>query len=74
MDSKTRAKNKYNKANTKVYCLRLNLKTDKDVIDILEKANSKQGFIKELIRMYAKDSELSGVDFLKKISIHETKT
>lgn len=66
MDSKTRAKNKYNKANTRAYCLRFNLKTDKDIIEILERANSKQGFIKALIRMYAKDSELSGADFLKK--------
>lgn len=66
MDSKTRAKNKYNKANTKAYCLRLNLKTDKDIIEILEHANSKQGFIKKLIRIYAKDSAITGVDFLKK--------
>lgn len=66
MDSKTRAKNKYNKANTKAYCLRLNRKTDKDIIEILEHVNSKQGFIKGLIRMYADDSSLSGIDFLNK--------
>lgn len=66
MDSRTKAKNKYNKEKTKAYCLRLNLKTDKDIIEILDHANSKQGFIKALIRMYAKDSDLSGVDFLKK--------
>lgn len=53
MDSKTRAKNKYNKANTRSYCLRLNLKTDKDIIEILDHVNSKQGFIKALIRGYA---------------------
>lgn len=55
MDSRTRAKNKYNKANTRAYCLRLNLKTDKDIIEILDHVHSKQGFIKALIRQYEKD-------------------
>lgn len=50
MDSRTKAKNKYNKEKTKAYCLRLNLKTDKDIIEILDSVTSKQGFIKELIR------------------------
>lgn len=53
MDSKTRAKNKYNKANTKAYCLRLNLKTDKEIIEYLDwvskNGQSKQGYIKWLI-------------------------
>lgn len=46
-----RAKNKYNKSNTRTYCLRLNLKTDSDIIEILDSVTSKQGFIKELIRL-----------------------
>lgn len=50
MDSRTKAKNKYNKEKTKAYCLRLNLKTDKDIIEILDSVKSKQGYIKQLIR------------------------
>lgn len=46
-----RAKAKYNKSKTRTYCLRLNLKTDKDIIEILDSVKSKQGFIKELIRL-----------------------
>ena len=42
---------KYNKENTKTYCLRLNRKTDKDLIEFLDSLqDSKQGFIKRLIR------------------------
>ena len=44
------AKERYNKSRTKTYCLRLNKETDKDVIEILESQNSKQGYIKELIK------------------------
>lgn len=44
------AKERYNKANTITLCLRLNKKTDKDIIDILESQESKTGYIKELIR------------------------
>ena len=46
-----KSKNKYNKANTKTYCLRFNIHTDKDVIEILDSQKSKQGYIKELIRL-----------------------
>ena len=50
-----KAKNKYNKANTVTYCLRLNKNTDKDIIERLESpvdiGGSKTGYIKELIRM-----------------------
>lgn len=45
-----RAKAKYNKANTRTYCLRLNLKTDSDIIEILDSVTNKQGYIKDLIR------------------------
>lgn len=54
-DSKSRAKAKYNKTKTKTYCLRLNLKTDADIIQILDSVASKQGFIKALIREYVKE-------------------
>lgn len=45
-----KAKEKYNKTNTITICLRLNKKTDKDIIDILDKVGSKSGYIKDLIR------------------------
>lgn len=45
-----KASNKYNKENTLTVCLRLNKETDKDIIEILEYVNSKQGYIKDLIR------------------------
>lgn len=45
-----RAKAKYNKTKTRTYCLRLNLKTDSDIIEILDSVTSKQGYIKQLIR------------------------
>ena len=44
------AKAKYNKSKTRTYCLRLNLNTDKDIIEILDSVKSKQGYIKKLIR------------------------
>ena len=46
-----RAKAKYNKSKTRTYCLRLNLKTDADIIAILDSVSNKQGFIKDLIRV-----------------------
>ena len=46
-----RAKERYNKANTITYCLRLNKNTDQDIIETLNSVGSKTGYIKELIRM-----------------------
>lgn len=46
-----KAKERYNKANTITYCLRLNKNTDQDIIEILNSVGSKTGYIKELIRM-----------------------
>ena len=45
-----KASNKYNKDKTLTVCLRLNKEIDKDIIEILERVNSKQGYIKSLIR------------------------
>lgn len=42
--------NKYNKSNTKQYIVRLNLRTDKALIDHMEKKPNKQGYIKSLIK------------------------
>ena len=45
-----RAKAKYDENNTIQVKLKLNLKTDKDIIEALERSGNKQGYIKELIR------------------------
>ena len=45
-----RAIRKYDDANTKKVMLKLNLKTDDDIIKKLEHVGNKQGYIKDLIR------------------------
>lgn len=45
-----KAQAKYDKANTVQLALKLNKKTDKDVIEWLYKLDNKQGYIKSLIR------------------------
>ena len=49
-DSQLRAQAWYDSRNTKSYSLKLNLKTDADIIGWLRKKKSVQGAIKELIR------------------------
>jgi hypothetical protein len=49
-EARKRANKKYDDAHTKQYHLKLNLKTDADIIDRLTKQGSAQGYIKELIR------------------------
>ena len=44
------AQNKYDKANTTGFYMKLNNGTDKDIIRWLNKQRSKQGAIKQLIR------------------------
>ena len=44
------AVNRYNKENTKCIQIRLNFKTDADILDKLERVPSKMGYIKSLIR------------------------
>ncbi|MBO4793604.1 MAG: hypothetical protein J5556_03440 [Deltaproteobacteria bacterium] len=46
----TRAVAKYDALNTKQYHLKLNLRTDRDIIARLEQKPSVQGYIKALIR------------------------
>ncbi|XVG95202.1 hypothetical protein ACGCUP_07185 [Eubacteriales bacterium KG125] len=41
---------RYDKKNTKNFTMKLNLKTDSDIFEWLDKQSSKQGAIKELIR------------------------
>lgn len=43
-------KRHYDKRFTKVVTMKLNINTDKDILDYLEKLPNKQGKIKELIR------------------------
>lgn len=42
--------NDYNKKYTKTVLIRLNCNNDKDIIEQLDKVDSKMGYIKELIR------------------------
>ena len=49
-DAKIRAAAKYDKNNTRLIQLKLNKKTDADILDYLDGLNNKQGFIKQLIR------------------------
>ena len=46
-----RAQAKYDKDNTVQVKLKLNKKTDADIIKRISEADSKQGYIKELIRL-----------------------
>ena len=47
---KIRANNRSNKKNTKTICVRLSYNTDADIIQKLNKVDSKMGYIKKLIR------------------------
>ncbi len=49
-ESQRKANRKYDKNNTKQLMLKLNLKTDKDILDKLNSVGNKQGYIKSLIR------------------------
>lgn len=49
MKTKAQISNKYNKENTKTYLIRLNLKTDIDIIRWLDLQDNKTGYIKKLI-------------------------
>lgn len=49
-EAQRRASKKYTAANTKQIALVLNIKTDADIIEHLQKQANKQGYIKELIR------------------------
>lgn len=53
-----RAKEKYDENNTIQVKLKLNLKTDKDIIEALERSGNKQGYIKELIRKDLKEKTI----------------
>ena len=48
--AQVRATAKYDKSNTRQVLLKLNLKTDADILRHLETQDSMQGYIKKLIR------------------------
>ena len=50
-EARRRAQYKYNKAHTKQITLRLNKRTDADIIEHLQGLGNKQGYIKRLIRL-----------------------
>ena len=49
-EAKKKSKARFDKLNTKHYGMKLNLRTDKDIIDRLEEVGSQQTYIKRLIR------------------------
>lgn len=49
-----KASERYDRLNTKQIVLKLNKRTDADILEILESVGNKQGYIKSLIR---KDKE-----------------
>ena len=49
-DAKKRANAKYDASHTKQIKLKLNIETDRDILDRLKQVDSKQGYIKRLIR------------------------
>lgn len=59
-DAKIKANNKFNKANTRMVSLRLNYKTDADIIEKLDSVESKMGYIKSLIRKDLKETNTKG--------------
>lgn len=48
-EAQKRASNKYNKHNTVQYCIRLNKRTDAEVIEVLARCTNKTNYIKSLI-------------------------
>ena len=49
-EAQARATKKYQENNARMFTIRLNLNTDMDIIEKLEQVESKQGYIKQLIR------------------------
>ena len=56
-DAQKRAIEKYDRAHTRQYHLKLNLTTDADIIEHLNRQQSIQGYIKDLIRRDIKKEE-----------------
>ena len=61
-DARKRAVSKYDASHTKQIKLKLNLETDKDILERLDEVENKQGYIKALIRSDIKRDVLRIVD------------
>lgn len=58
MSPQSEAKTRWDRENTIVVTMKLNLKTDADIIEKLESVDNKQGYIKGLIKAdIAKDAK-----------------
>lgn len=60
-ESQKKASKKYSRKNTKRYAIELNIKTDSDIIKVLDSVSNKQGYIKELIKKDIYKEEKKGV-------------
>ena len=58
-EAKRRAIQKYDSANTRQIHLKLNLKTDADILSKLDEVDSIQGYIKDLIRKDMRKESMS---------------
>lgn len=58
-EAQKKATAKYDKNNTRIYSLKLNTNTDKEIIEVLDSTGNVQGFIKGLIREYINDININ---------------
>ena len=49
-EAQKKAVKRYNAANVKMISLKLNIKTDKDILEHMKNIGNKQGYLKKLIR------------------------
>lgn len=63
MNNRSESQAKYDAENTKRFSLKLNLNTDKDILDKLSSVPSMQGYIKKLIRKDIKEKILTEEDW-----------
>ena len=61
-DARIKTNAKYDASHTKQIKLKLNLETDKDILERLDEVENKQGYIKSLIRSDIKRDVLRIVD------------
>ena len=58
-EAQKKATAKYDKNNTRIYSLKLNTNTDKEIIEVLDSTGNVQGFIKGLIREFIQDTKFN---------------
>lgn len=69
-EAKIKAQARYDKENTKSYVLKLNKKTDADILAKLEDVTNKQGYIKELVRKDMRDQkETLSIDAIRMLML-----